>query len=255
MSTEFRLYAHNLPTEKSYVNFEFTERQEHSLACRLIDYNINASMPLKFLTRKKKIKSFNKMTPLNKPMIGWVEEINNDDILISIAYVEYESESYLNFKEESNNNKVLKNIFKRYCYKNNQNLVNIWNKYIHPLDLTRVENSELSLYEYFCENYLDLEMDSMLVEFVKEELLNKDSEKLETSNFKLVSITGIDKVKSLLNDTLKEMDLDCDIYLDQCPEYYIKSRNIKIKKEEHQLFFSNLDSNIKKNNLQIFLSY
>lgn len=255
MSNNFKLYAHKLPNEKMYINFEFIERQEHSLICRLIDYDIVCSMPLQYLTRKKKIKSLNKMTPLNKPMIGSIEKVNDDDITISIAYIEHDSESYLKFKEESINNNFLKNQFVRYSKKNKINSQELWNKYIHSLDIQRVEESELSLYEYFIENFQDMKIELPLKEFISEQLLSKEKEKLDKTSFKMVSTDGVLAIKKLLGNTLEEMKLNCDIHMDGCPDFIISSRDKVTKKDQHTTFLVKIKKKIDSEQLNIYLTY
>jgi hypothetical protein len=255
MSTSFKLYAHPLPERKSYVNFEFTERQEHSLICRLIDYDLSASMPFQYLTRKKRIKSLNKMTPLNKPMIGTIEEINDDDIIISIAYIEPESESYLKFKEETMNNNFLRRLFVRYSRKNGIDEDELWKEYIYPLDIKRLEESDQYLYEYIFKNYQDLEMNPELKSFLAEQFLSKEKDSLDKTNFKMVSVCGVYPMKQLLEKTLTEMNINCDIFLDNCPNFVISSRDSKTKKEDHKLFLTKVDEELKSNELQIYLSY
>lgn len=251
MTTEFKFFAHSLPNEKSYINFEFTERQEHSLSCRLVDYNITATMPLQFLTRRKKIKSINKMAPLNKPMIGWVEEVTSTDIILSIAYLEPESEHYQKFQEENANNKFLHNVFKRYSKKFNKDLVELWEKYIHPLDLERVEDNKLNLYDYFLTKYKDKNWGDLST-YLLEQIETKKASELLTTNFKLVSIEGIDKVKELFNDLLNNSNLD--VYLDNCPNYQLVSKETDVNKEEHENFMKLLNQKINDNNLSIFVS-
>lgn len=251
MTTEFKFFAHSLPNEKSYINFEFTERQEHSLSCRLIDYNIRATMPLQFLTRKKKIKSINKMAPLNKPMIGWVEEVTSTDIIVSVAYLEPDSDHYKKFQEDSSNNKFLHNVFKRYSKKFNNDLVELWEKYIHPLDLERVQEGNQNLYDYFLTKYKE-ENWGDLTTFIIDQIETKKSNELLKTKFKLVSIEGIDKVKELFNDLLNDFNLD--IYLDNCPNYELVSKDSNIKKEDHDNFMKLLNQKVTDNNLAIYVS-
>ena len=56
--TEFRMFKRDYPFEKDLVNFTFTKKDDNMLYCKLLDYNISASMPFHNATRKKKIKSF-----------------------------------------------------------------------------------------------------------------------------------------------------------------------------------------------------
>lgn len=234
---EIIIYKNLLPKEKTYVNFIFTERKEHSLSCLLVDYRINAIMPLNQLTRKKKIKSLNKLTPLNKHLIGWIEEINSTDIIISLAFVDKDCDLYKNFIKENSKNDALKTLITRYSYKNNLNLSNFWSKVFNSIELDKLQTS---LYDYFFENLDSLNLDNDFKTFAKD-LLNKNNKKnYLTTDFKLVSNIGLNELKNILTSILKECNLDCDIKLDNCPNYKLISNNSEIKKEEHNIFINRI---------------
>ena len=113
---DIRLYGHYLPNEKDLVNFIFTSRDKDILNCYLVDYNLPAVMPHRFATLKKKVKGWNKIAPLNKPLVGTVEEVGTDNpptIIISIAYINKEDSDYIDFTKKTNNNNSLLSIFKK----------------------------------------------------------------------------------------------------------------------------------------------
>ena len=165
--TEFKLFQKDFPNDKEYVNFIFTQRDDNMLYCFLTDYNLNASMPLHNATRKKKVKSWNKITPLNKKFIGIVEDNTPSNIIISIAFIDKESDSYKSFEKDSIMNNSLKNMFIKYSHKFNQNMKELWETYIYPLDIKK--NPSDKLFKYVKEN-LDQIKDDNLRHFIKNQI-------------------------------------------------------------------------------------
>ena len=178
-----KLYGSTLPEEKTYVNFIFIERLDHCIICKLIDYDLECIMPLKSLTRKKNIKSLNKLTPLNKKFIGWIEEITSTDIILSFAFVDKECQNYKNLVELNSKNELLKNIFKKYFYKNNLNLNELWEKIIHPIDIIR---NELSIFDYFVKNIDTLNLNNDFKKFINESLKEKEKNYQVSLNWYLI---------------------------------------------------------------------
>ena len=144
MSTINNIYGNYLPKVNTYVNFIFTDRNEHTLTCLLTDYDINAIMPLSLITTKKKIRSINKLTPLNKPLIGFIDNIDQDIITLSLAYNDIESESYKKLLDDNIYLFQLRKKINQYCHINNIQLYIILEKYIYPLDKERIENNSIN---------------------------------------------------------------------------------------------------------------
>ena len=113
-NTQFTFYS-NKPIDKSLVNFIFTEHCKDCFKCYLPDYNLNAIMPFQLATLKNSLKkNINTLAPLNKPLVGMIEEITDDIIIISIAYVDKDSALYKTFEEETIKNKRLVGSVKQY---------------------------------------------------------------------------------------------------------------------------------------------
>jgi len=251
MPEQFKFYETDSPTLKSYVNFIFTGRSENFFSCYLIDYNLNAIMPIQMLTKRKKIRSINKLTPLNKPLIGSIEDISDTDISISTAYIDTDDESYIAFNENNQKNIVLKGIFTRYSYKNKNNLNELWEKIVYPLyKELQLSDCEDSLYDYFVSNYEKLEIDSEFKDFIKENIVINIKKEFE-NDFKLVSIDGIETIKKLLEESLKEYQkaVNCDINLDYTPNYKLLS-----VQEDNSKFFKIINDKINTQNLQVFVA-
>ena len=243
--TSLRLYGHDLPQEKAFVNFIFTSRDKDILNCYLLDYNLSVVMPHRFATLKRRIKSWNKITPLNKPLIGKVEEIGNDEystIVISIAYIDKEDEKYKEFVKEQINKNALLRFFTRYSFVNKLDLVKLWTNVIHPLDIARVETSDLSLYEYINQNLELINYDQVLYQYIKDSLnehYNETNNKI-ISELGIVSIGGVENTRKLLNDTIKEINLEFEILVDSVPNYKLISNSPTINKEHHNDFINSL---------------
>ena len=91
----------NSPIIGEYVNFIFTDRGENVLECILTDYDVRAEMFYTHLSLKKKIKSIQQITPLNKQLVGMVDSIENDTIQLSLASVDKTSNEYKSFCNSS----------------------------------------------------------------------------------------------------------------------------------------------------------
>lgn len=248
MENQIKFYQDKLPILKSFVNFIFTKRNENFFECYLLDFNINAIMPIQMLTKKKKIKSINKLTPLNKNMIGIIEDISGDEISISTAYIDKNSDKYIKFNEISTKHNILRGIFTRYCFKFNKNLNEMWKDIIYPLF---IKKDEENIYDYFINNYNSLEIDKDLKLFIKDIIETKIINNFKTT-FKLVSIDGIDKTIKLFEESLKEYRkyTTCDINLDYVPNFTLISN-----KEDNKIFFNILKENVVKKNLNVNLSF
>lgn len=248
MSTlyEFKFYSLINPNEKSLVNFIFTKRIDNCFECYLTDYNKKAIMPFHLATLKSnmKHKNINTLAPLNKPFVGTVEEINDDTITISMAFIDKDSLDYKLFLEETSKNKVLAINVKKYTTKNNINYIDFWEKYIYPLDQIRIINNEFNLFDYILNNIDTIShdgvLDKTLLKLLKDINLKSTNQIVK---FKLVSTKGIDNIKKIF-DTALTMSNTKDllqIKVDSSPNYYITS-DITINTEHYEKFIQALDS-------------
>jgi hypothetical protein len=150
MTSQFKLYSSIYPLEKSLVNFIFTEHCKDCFNCYLTDYNVKAIMPFQLATLRTSLKkNVNTLAPLNKQLVGTIEEIIEDTIIISMAYIDKESIEYKTFEEDTIKNKRLTASVKQYTTKNNMNFNKYWEEKIYPLDILREDSS---LFDYINEN-------------------------------------------------------------------------------------------------------
>ncbi len=243
MTTRFRFYSNNYPNEKSMVNFIFTKHLDNCFECFLPEYNINAIMPFQFATLKTSLKNknINTLAPLNKPLVGTVEEISSDNtIIISMAYIDKQSDEYKTFEDDNQKNKCLVSCVKQYTTKNNINFIEYWENRIYPLDIKR---DMFSLFDYIIENINDLfEIDKTLLDLIKNIVIKNTN---PITKFKMVSSNGIDEIKEAITKTLHDTKMYniLNITLETPPIYIISSKNYDITIEEHNLFLDTLINN------------
>jgi hypothetical protein len=246
MSSQFRFYSSNSPDIKSMVNFIFTKHHQNCFECYLPDYDISAIMPFQLATQKTSLKKkhVNTLAPLLKPFVGTVEEISDDNtIIISMAYIDKNSEDYKAFEETNQKNKVLLSCVKKYATKNNYNFNQYWENNFYPLDKKR---EEFSLFDYIIDNmnniHQDGNVDKILLDLIKNITVKNTN---PITKFKMVSSNGIQNIKDSINKALIDTNMQniLNITLESPPIYIISSKDYDITIEEHNLFLEKLSSN------------
>jgi hypothetical protein len=242
MTSQFKLYSSTYPLEKSLVNFIFTEHCKDCFNCYLTDYNVKAIMPFQLATLRTSLKkNVNTLAPLNKPLVGTIEEIIDDTIIISMAYIDKESIEYKTFEEDTIKNKRLIASVKQYTTKNHMNFNKYWEEKIYPLDILREEKS---LFDYINENLDkyndDKYFDESLILSLKQIIIKN---KNPVTKFKMISQSGIDSIKKIINQTFEITKKYTDLYiiLESTPNYIISSKNPEIQEKDHIEFLKVLE--------------
>jgi hypothetical protein len=252
MSTmnEFKFYSTTNPNHKSLVNFIFTNRIDNCFECFLTDYNKKAIMPFHMATQKSNLKhkNINTLAPLNKQLIGEVEEINDDTIIISMAFVDKASLEYKLFVEETSKNKLVISSVKRYTTKNNINFINYWEEHIYPLDEERLNEEDiLSLFDYI------LKVGSLEASILS--YLQDCDAKVIIPNikFKLVSTNGCSNIKRILQLALNNTNTTefLDVMIESAPNYFVSSK-VTTEFTYHKKFLQELEDLSKNPENNIF---
>jgi len=233
------LYKNKLPNIKSYVNFIATSKNDYCFTCKIIDYNLDGILPLNLVSSKKKIKSFNKLIPLNKNLVGIVDNIDKNMITLNLVYMDKNSFEYKNYlKLNINNNKLFK-ICKRYCFKFNKNLDIFWD------DILNINNDDKL--EFVIKNLkiFDKNFKSFFLENIKEKVYTKIEHKIG-----LITLVNIEIFKKEINDIIKNEKYNLTIKLDKLPIYKIESNN----NNDINCFKNKLRENFKNNN-NVFIKF
>ena len=249
---DFKFYSLTSPSEKSLVNFIFTNRIDNCFECFLTDYNKKAIMPFHLATQKSNLKnkSVNTLAPLNKPLIGEVEEINDDTIIISMAFINKESLEYKLFVEESSKNKLIISSVKRYTTKNNINYISYWEEHIYPIDIERHHQEEqISLFDYILKVG---KLETSILDYLQE---NDRKTTIPNIKFKLVSTNGTNTIKQMIKQALINSNTTdiLEVNIESSPNYYVSSK-VTTDNSHHNKFLQELEKLSKNLDNNIFYS-
>ena len=206
-----KFYCDSKPKIGEIVQVIFTERGEDHAIGHLTEYDGNVIMAFSQATKRRKIRSINKLIPLNKPMATIIEsyddKTNNGDV--SKAYLDESDENYKN--KFISNYKLFSGIF-QICYKLKIDFNSLWKDSIFPfICRIKTDNEE----EVFLDNFINNidELDSILdnPKLIKE-IKDKFSQIELTQTFKktigIISNDGVELTKKLFQDTLNHNDIE-----------------------------------------------
>jgi len=249
MLNSFRIYGNEQPLKGDYVSIKFMERNSLYLRVKLIDYNTEGIMAWKHLTTKKHIKNINKIAPLNKKLIALVDDIIDDNIHLSLAYIDKESKEYNNYIINKNDNKKLLMVLKKTSNILKNDLNDFWKRAIYPFDIERrnqiIQTKKfITLYNFIKENiYSSSHIPDNELELIIKNISNCDTPK----NIKLISKIGIISSKSILEtkkliqDTYDYMyNTTIKMKIDKVPFYVIESYKLTSSINEHKKFITKL---------------
>ena len=203
------------PRVGEYINFIFTEHKDDYLSCKLTDYDLDCIMTFQCLTSKKKIKSLKSLAPLNKEMIGIIENIDNDNIELNLININKNSDNYNDFLKLNQDNHVLKKYINQYIHKYKKDINNILKNYIYIMEL---ESSYLN-------QIVDSNVENEFYNFIKN---NFKSNEIKSNELKLnIKCYGdINNVIKLLDETIEQSNLnDLNIIQSKLSEYSVSSNN------------------------------
>jgi len=254
-----QIYSINIPTKYENVLVKFTNRNNTHIEGELLEYkSFKCMMSYNDVTKKKKIFSWNKIVPLNKPMVARVDEIFLDSnyVQVSIAYFnkidnieEDDIQKYL--LKKFNDNKILISILKNIFYTIHINLNEFWEKIIYPLDnARRTEDINISLLEYFINNkelVINLIKDNNIVtdKTIEEKLIEEINKIGETKTQKItskigiISVDGITHTIELISKVISE-HTNLNLKYDSAPYYILDSNSSNSTPNDHELFINKL---------------
>jgi hypothetical protein len=263
---DFRIYSSKYPKINDSVAVVFINRNESHFEGKLVEYgDMTVIMSYNDATKKKKVHSWNKLVPMNKPILARVEEVNAESewIQVSIAYNQKikEGEEEVEFKFY-NDNKSLVSLINKICINNNIDFNMFWINIIHEIDKKRIEESDENLYEYF-NNNLDY-----YEELVKSKYKNYDDIIISThsnivkkaykitSKIGIISMSGISKTQKMFQKLTDENnDWEYKIKYDTAPFYIIESSSNNSSIENHEDLIAKLNIISKEYKLFIKVEY
>lgn len=215
-----KFYCQNKPKVGETVQVIFTERKDDHTEGYLTEYDGNIIMVHAQATKKKKIKSYNKIIPLNKSLPAVIEDFDELRNLgsVSRAYLDLPEEEYS--KKFSSNNKMYNGI-NQLCSKLELNFDEIWKNKLFPYFYEKFSSDDKSYLEKFMQD-LNIpddvlennELRDMIIERFSNFSIKKEVFKKEIG---IVSNNGIISTKKVIEDTLNETE--------KSEEFLIKYRN------------------------------
>jgi len=251
---EFQFYSTNKPEINENVLVHFIEKKDAYFKAKLIEYSTyDGILNFQDATKKKKIKSWNNIVVLNKNTVAKVEDVDDIKKIVKLSLIYLKNESSISFFNE---NKIMEKFINTFCIINKYNFIKIWNSIIHKIDISRrLNNKDLSLWNYFISNKNLLESEPESEEFeIYNKLIKLYIKKYENINYKnvtkfgIISNIGIDIVKNIFKNILSNITCYNILKYDSTPNYLFET-NIIDDTLIHNTFINNLKNEIDNYNI------
>jgi len=236
MEDSVKFYCNENPQNGEIVQVVFTSRQDDCASGYMTEYNRNVIMSFSHATKKKKIKSINKVIPLDQQLSAVVEDYDekSQTATVSRAYIlDNEDEKSIKFV---NNYKIYNGIY-QICIKNKINFNELWINKLYPYikELASYVDDDIddNILDLFINNITKLDTlleDSKLSEEIKNRL-NKViiSNTVYKKQIGIISNNGIMFTKQLLqesidDETMKEFKDQISIKYFNTPNYIVETK-------------------------------
>lgn len=269
--SEFQYYSTITPTEGELVLVVFTEKTDSFFDANLVEYPYRGMMNYSDASKKRKVSSWNKIVPLDKPMVARVDNVDTKAKIVglSIAYLDdYVEEKNLSPAEiqeklmtQFTENKLLESLITSVCTISNEKFSNIWTKLVHTIDFERREFNDdseedpINLWQYFKANFDEKIDEWCALGEVSEEIRNlikglvaKKTEKPPrkiTSVISILSQEGISSTKKLFETCLSQT-VKCEYSLRYlgAPSFIFETSSADSSQEVHYQFIECLNEQI-----------
>ena len=242
-----QFYSTDSPFINENVLVHFIEKKDSYFKAQLIEYPLyEGILNFQDATKKKKIKSWNNIVILNKNTVAKVEDIDNNKKIVKLSLIYLQNE---NLMEYFNENKIMEKFIKTFCIINKYDYNLIWSNIIHKIDILRRENNiDMSLWNYFINNkyILDNEIYNKLIELYISKYENINKKKI--SKFGIITNINIDIIKTIFNTVLSNIDYKYTLKYDAAPKYIFETIESNNDKNDHNIFFNNLNNEINNYN-------
>lgn len=243
MTESFQIYHNSIPELNELVLIKFTKKHETHFEGELIEYNFTAIMSYNDATKKKKVYNWNKIVPLNKIILGKIENVIEESNIVQVSIAYNDKDEQINLTD----NKLLISLIKKICYINKLDFIEFWETIIYPIDKLRKEQNINNLYKYFKDN-LDLSIKLINDKYDNKEIINSINDNLKESIQKikskigLISINGLKDTLNIITLVTKNQEWDYQFKYDTTPYYILESSNTTSSIENHETFIHSLNT-------------
>jgi translation initiation factor 2 alpha subunit (eIF-2alpha) len=259
---EFQIYYNNEPFIHEIVLVKFTERTSTHIEGELLEYNYKGMMSYNDATKRKKVYSWNKTVPLNKPLVARVEEVYTDTNYVQLSIAYFDESKIEHMLKLLNNNKILYSIIKKLCTLCEIEFKQFWYNIIHEVDKKRKEEqTEEGLLDAFIDNI------EYVNELIKEkyenseeiiltlEILNNNKHHKIESRFGLISNEGLSKIKDMLSYIIENQKWKYTLKYDAAPYYILESNSENSTLKDHEEFIEMINNKHREYNIFIKIEY
>ena len=237
----YQFYSIDKPSINEIVLVNFIEKKDSYFKGKLLEYNLyDAILNFHDATRKKKVKNWNNIIVLNKPIPAHVDDVDNIKNIVKLSLYNIKNNTCIDYFNE---NKYMEKIINSYCIINNYIFTDIWYDIIHKLDILRRNiNINISLYNYFISNLDILKNDTLynnIVIFYENKYINLNKKII--TKFGIISNIGIDIVKNIFKNILNNLNNNVILKYDSAPNYIFETDN---DGNIHDNFINNLINEI-----------
>lgn len=237
----------NFPKEGDIVSIIITDnKQDGSFPIILPDYELEGIIPYNSLTKKKKIKSINKVAPVNKVLPAIVESVDKI-IVVSRVNIIKDSSEYSMWENNVTSVRKIKS-FVSYMTQKEITVDNVLNNIIYPMELIWKDNineSEevLNFFDFIKNNYNSLELDENLMRHLISFMDATDCvKKLEyRTKFGIIAKDSVTDMINMITPIVNKYN-NLNITIENFPYHIIYSDSNNSKKEDHSNFLKELDS-------------
>lgn len=235
----------NSPKIGQYVSIIITNNKEKNcLPIYIPDYGCEGIIPVNSLTKKKKIRSFNKIAPEGKLLPAIVEDVGSV-VVVSRLNMNKSSEEYSHWEEQKNSSRVIKSLVEFFKQKEFDTEM-ILSTIVRPL----VESNDTGLnhFDFIKANYNNLVIDNTVMNLLKHYMGSaKFVKKVDyTTKFGMVATGSVSEMVKKITPVVKKYK-NLKIVVESFPYFVIKSNSNTSNESDHSNFLDELNALENKN--------
>lgn len=231
----FKFYQENKPKIGEIVQVIFTKRNDDHATGYLTEYEGTVIMSYSKATKKKKIRSVNKLIPLDKPITVIIEDFDNNKNIgnVSKSYLDDVETNYnVNF---IHNNKLI-NVVYQLCQKQGIEFEIFWKDTLLPFILKIRDNkneeednatsTNLNNLITNIDEFNSIIKNDIFCNEIKDKFVNIKQNELIKKSIGIVSNEGINNTKRLFEMSLEKNDYkeNISIKYSNTPNFLIETR-------------------------------
>ena len=251
------------PPINELVLVTFSIYKDSHINGRLVEYNNNIFLNYSDATRKRSVKNWKKIVPLNKQMVAKVENNDSDIIQVSLSNLIDNIDNKQNMENFTKNNQLI-SFFKKLSIIGKKNMTELWKTIIYTIDKQRRDEYEpenmpcllnycIDEQEFIKTVFEESDNSDIYPKFIELlDNLSKEKPYNIVSKIEIISNGGIKNTIELFKKTIETITFEHSIRYDTAPAYIFESNSIDSSDDDHQKLFKFLESEGQKLNPKTF---